>query len=128
MELHIDAGEWASVKIIPSLANFSICGVLTVLEIGFVPSIKLISRYALVSPIPMSSAMKMIMFGFCAPIIPIRFNRKLNRKNICEFCIWSKFWKLTISLSTGSRAISKVHQYSSNPPKSCDPVLLFRNI
>ena len=94
MELHIDAGAWASVKIIPCFANFSIWGVLTVLERGFVPSIKLISSYALVSPIPMSSAMKMIMFGFCAPIIPIRFNRKLNRKNICDFSIWSKILEI----------------------------------
>ena len=69
-------------KIIPSLASFSIFGVSTVLEIVFVPSINLTSWYALVSPIPMSSAMKMIMFGFCDPDIEIKFMRKVIRKII----------------------------------------------
>ena len=69
-------------KIIPSLASLSILGVLTVLEIGFVPFINLMSRYALVSPIPMSSAMKMIMFGFCDPDIEIKFMRQVIRRNI----------------------------------------------
>tara|TARA_E500000331_G_C16973769_1_gene590436 strand:- start:356 stop:565 length:210 start_codon:yes stop_codon:yes gene_type:complete len=59
----MEAGAWASVKIIPWLANLSRFGVLSVLSMGFVPWIKVIPLYALVSPIPMSSAINRTIFG-----------------------------------------------------------------
>jgi hypothetical protein len=63
VELHIDAGAWASVKIIPCLANFSMLGVLRVFPTGLDPLMRLILRYASVSPMPMSSAIKSMMLG-----------------------------------------------------------------
>jgi hypothetical protein len=59
----MDAGAWASVKTIPCLANLSKYGVLRVFSIGLYPLIKLVPRYALVSPKPISSAIKITMFG-----------------------------------------------------------------
>ena len=81
MELHIDAGAWASVKIIPRFENFSIFGVFRVFEMGaaFLSNEK--PRYALVSPIPMSSAIKNKMFGLgdSAKMAKLETKKKLTQ-------------------------------------------------
>ena len=79
----MEAGAWASVKIMLCLANVSMFGVFRVLAMALVFGINRTPKYALVSPIPMSSAMKIMTFGFlgCAETVP---SQSVKRRNPCR--------------------------------------------
>jgi hypothetical protein len=78
VELHIDAGAWASVKITACLANLSRLGVKSVFSIGLDPLVRLIFKYTLVSPKPMSSAMKNKILGLFFEPALIKGAKKLK--------------------------------------------------
>lgn len=86
----MDAGAWASVKSIPCFANLSRFGVLRVLPIGLEPLMGLILRYALVSPMPISSAIKKTILGLIiesAKSIEIQKLKPAFRKMIFKYFI-----------------------------------------